>query len=106
MDVEGVAWPYQAGQVKDQSQDGTGSCKGTRMKSTRPEAHTVLGLHPRERPVDRVQQQAGPGGWHSEFYSEPQAEAGHQGPAPGTRPDIPQALGLGGRMGEAVEKHP
>ena len=43
MDVEGVAWPYQAGQVKDQSQDGTGSCKGTRMRSMRPEAHTVVG---------------------------------------------------------------
>lgn len=43
MDVEGVAWPYQAGQVKDQSQDGTGSCKGTRMRSTRPEAHMVVG---------------------------------------------------------------
>lgn len=40
--------PLPAGQVKDQSQDGTGSCKGTRMRSSRPEAHMVVGLHPRE----------------------------------------------------------
>ena len=48
-----------------------------------------------------------PGGQHSqEFYSETWAEAGHQGPAPGTRPDVPQALGLGRRMGEAVREAP
>lgn len=68
--------------------------------------HTVLGLHPRERPVDRVHQQAGPGGWHSEFPLRAQAEAGHQGPAPGQGLTYPRLKGLGGRMGEAVEKHP